>query len=86
MLDICLFKNNMIPRVFIWDWKDPVPYVEMLKYKHECPILHLYEYDAHGGTFTYLIFAPTKKMALREVNKSFGDDISIYSSEIRRIF
>lgn len=72
--------------IFTWDWKDPVPYIEMLKYKHIYPTAHLYEFDDHGGTFTYLIFAPTKKIALREVEKSFGNDISISSSEIQRIF
>lgn len=53
--------NNMIPRVFSWDWKAHIPYVEMLKYKHQCPTAHLYEYDDHGGTFIFLVFAPNKK-------------------------
>lgn len=78
----------MIPRVFIWDRKDSIPYIEMLQYKHKCPTAHLYEYDDHGGTFTYLVFAPTKKLALREVRKTFSDggSIEIYSSDIKRIF
>lgn len=74
----------MIPRVFIWDRKDPIPYIEMLKYKHKYPTAHLYEYDDLGVTVTYLVFAPTKKIALREVKKSFGESIS--SLEIQRIF
>jgi len=80
-------ENNMISIVFIWDWNEPVPYIEMLKYKHMCPTSHLYEYDA-SGTFTYLVFAPTKKIALREVRKTFSDggSIEIYSSDINRIF
>jgi hypothetical protein len=73
--------------VFIWDWKDPVPYIEMLKYQHKNPTLHLYEYDDHGGTFSFFVFALDKQRAIREVVKSFGgDDVEVDKKQLRRIF
>ena len=77
----------MITRVFIWDWKDRIPYVEMLKYQHKNPNLHLYEYDDHGGTFTFLVFSLNKRLALKEVIKSFGKDNSFsHKTNLRKIF
>lgn len=78
-------ENNMIPRVFIWDWNEPVPYREMLKHQHRCPTLHLYEYDP-GTTLSYFIFAPNRKIALREVIKSYDGVKEDHTANLRRIF
>ena len=58
--------------VFIWDYKDEAPFIEMLKFSRKHPELHLFEIHNHGIQLYVYIFAlnaATAKHQASEISK-----------------
>lgn len=65
-----------------------IPFIEMLKFQKKNPNLHLYEY-LMPGTFSYYVFAPSIKLAKKQIDLDFGlsiDDIHLKDEEVTKIF
>lgn len=77
-------KKYMKTQMFMWDWKDEVPLIEMLEYQKKNPELNLYEIVNLGGTFTHYIFAPDYKVAKKEA-ESILDGLRLTKKNVLKI-
>lgn len=58
--------------IFIWDYKEQVPFIEMLKFSRKHPELHLYQVCDTGSTFEAFIFSKNAVTAKKELYSSMN--------------
>ena len=56
--------------IFVWDYNEPVPLIEMMKFSRKHPKLHLYQVYDTGATFEVYIFSKNAATAKKKLSSS----------------
>lgn len=58
--------------IFIWDYKEQVPFIDMLKFSRKHPEFRLYQVYDTGSTFEAFIFSKNAATAKKELYSSMN--------------
>ncbi len=80
-------KSKIKSYVFIWDYKDEVPWLELVSFQKQFPGLDLYECEWYKeATFIVVCFAKSKKDAALQFEKDMNDpDFECSINDVKKI-